>query len=266
MHPFITLGTRQIPAYGLMALIGVLFAGTFAYVAAIRRGLRPVDMIEILAIGAIGVLLGGHVLYALVMMPYWKELSFWDAIGGSVFYGGLIAGILLGFIWVKLRHYPVGPIAEIAACAIPLFHGFARVGCFLGGCCYGIESSFGWIMTDSLSPSGNGVRRFPVSLLEAALNLVLFAFLWALLRRRRQQGMEQAAKGEGVSFEEGSLMLVYLGGYALIRFLDEYLRGDTYRGIYGPFSLSQWISLGIGLFIVVFELIRIYRKKKSSRR
>ena len=42
----------------------------------------------------------------------------------------------------------------------------------------------------------------------------------------------------------------------MIRFLDEFLRGDRIRGIWGPFSTSQWISLTILLVLAIRLMIR----------
>ena len=52
-----------------------------------------------------------------------------------------------------------------------------------------------------------------------------------------------------------SITSIYLISYSVIRFLDEYLRGDVVRGIWGPFSTSQWISLAILIGTIIFLII-----------
>lgn len=116
--------------------------------------------------------------------------------------------------------------ASLTAPAIPLFHVFGRVGCFLGGCCYGLPSAWGFVYRYSPVAEANGVSRFPVQLVEAAWNLVLFLLLARLQRRGRDR-----------------LLPLYLALYAPARFLLEFLRGDAYRGIFLGLSTSQWISL-----------------------
>ena len=60
------------------------------------------------------------------------------------------------------------------------------------------------------------------------------------------------------------LLRIYLVIYAVIRFADEFLRGDKIRGIYGGVSTAQWISLII-LFVYGFEYIKgRYSKKVNS--
>ena len=55
---------------------------------------------------------------------------------------------------------------------------------------------------------------------------------------------------------------VYLICYSVIRFFDEFLRGDVARGIWGPFSTSQWISLVIFVVTVIY-LIASRNKEKD---
>jgi phosphatidylglycerol:prolipoprotein diacylglycerol transferase len=69
------------------------------------------------------------------------------------------------------------------------------------------------------------VSVLPTQLFEAAALLALFAVLFAVYRKYRR-------------YTTG----IYLIGYAVIRFGNEYLRGDP-RAAVGPFSISQTISL-----------------------
>ena len=55
--------------------------------------------------------------------------------GGGVFYGGLIGAIAAGMISIKVQKLPFDTATDCLAPSIALFHGFARIGCFLGGCC-----------------------------------------------------------------------------------------------------------------------------------
>ena len=85
----------------------------------------------------------------------------------------------------------------------------------------------------------------PTQLFEAGANLLLFVALFLFYRR----------------FRRGTAAL-YLVGYAVIRFVMEYLRGDP-RAAVGPFSISQTISLA--LFSVGFVLLYGFRKANPGR-
>lgn len=244
MYPYIEIFGRTITTYGLMALVGMFAAGIFACVLARKRGYYDNDVIVVLLISAIGVLVGGHILYGLTnweqipMLFTAKSVSQFfqyagSIFGGSVFYGGLFGAILAASITIRAKKLNYTVYSDLLAPVIPLFHCFARIGCFLGGCCYGIESSFGFTVTgNTLVPSLNDVCRFPVQLLEAALNLGLFGVLYLLYRRSLT-----------CKPLRGRLLLIYLLSYSVIRFLDEFLRGDEIRGFLFGFSTSQFISI-----------------------
>ena len=250
MYPWIHLPTTDLPTYAVIALIGALISGALAEHEAVKRGIHPFYMIEVLLIGAIGVLVGSHLLFFLQRLHMIGKASFWELISGSVFYGGLFGGLAAGVAFVRHKQYDMPLYADIAAFTIPLFHGIARIGCFMAGCCYGIECSFGFTMTQSDVYLANDVSRFPVQLLEASLELILFAVLYGAFFRKRKA--------------KGKLLWIYLISYAIIRFLDEFLRGDdVLRGIYGPFSMSQWISL---LVLVMAGLLYIYSKSGGSKK
>ena len=62
----------------------------------------------------------------------------------------------------------------------------------------------------------------------------------------------------------GKLMYVYLLSYAVIRFLDEFLRGDKIRGFVGPLSTSQFISVLMFVTVTVILIVKAVKKKNST--
>lgn len=259
MYPIISVFGKIISMYAVMSVIGLLTSGVYFCRQIRRYGLDDNDAIIWLLVTCIGILLGGHIMFAVTNLDkfymYSEVGGFKDFIntsvqffGGSVFYGGLIGGMIFASVWIRLKNLDFKAYADIMASAAPLFHSFARVGCFLGGCCFGIESHFGFTVHGNvLSPAVNDVCRFPVQLLEAALNLVLFAIFRHLLKKERFKG---------------GLFPMYLLSYSVIRFCDEFLRGDIIRGHVGLLSTSQWISIYIAILGTVWIIIS--RKIKCS--
>ena len=106
MIPSFSFLGRTFTIYPLMALAGIFVAGIYACRAAKRAGQNEDDMIMLLLISSFGVFLGMHLLYGLVGIPQWSAqmdqihglASFFQAMvamwGGSVFYGGLLGGLL----------------------------------------------------------------------------------------------------------------------------------------------------------------------------
>lgn len=56
-------------------------------------------------------------------------------------------------------------------------------------------------------------------------------------------------------------MECYLVLYAICRFVLEFLRGDSVRGIWFGLSISQWISLGILAWYVLHEIKERHQTK-----
>lgn len=255
-----TLFGKEISVYAVAALIGILLAGSFAYIKAKRMRLDEVRMVFMLLFGAIGVFIGGHLLYGITNIQYFglifKAGSFAELLnilgaifGGQVFYGGLLGGIAAVVIYAKASKLEnLGGYADIMAAGIPLFHTFGRIGCFLSGCCYGVESAFGFTFHNSLVESANGVNRFPVQLFEACFNLILFLLMWSLLNK---------------GFLKNRLFLLYLFIYSCGRFILEFFRGDSYRGFLFGLSTSQIIAILIIAAVIIYTAVLLLRRRKQ---
>ncbi len=263
MFPIINIFGRPIGSYALLAFLGFICCGAVAYFCCKKIKLQIEDIAILILVIAAGMLIGGHFLYGLVNLPSLintlsaeKSLSlkfvfnaFVNCFGGMVYYGGFLGTIASLKVY---SHYSKATfknkIFDIYAFSIPLFHFFGRIGCFLAGCCYGIEAHFGFTVTgNALVPDINGVRRFPVSLLEAACNLIIFIILLTLFKKGR--------------FKH-SLLYLYMLLYSVVRFFTEFLRGDSARGIYFCFSTSQWISV----FLFAFAAVKMLQYKKIPKK
>lgn len=264
MIPDFTIFGKTFSAYMITALIGIFAAGLYALYEAKKKKLDEIDFLVTLLWGCAGVFFGGHILYAITNYrllnefivsfgEIWIRGDFFNYVmlifGGSVFYGGLIGGLCTGRYYSDKKGLPTEQYSDIAASAVPLFHMFGRIGCFLSGCCYGVPSVFGITYTHSAIEAANNVCRFPVQLLEAAGNLILFLVFRNLLR-----------KGWG----KGKLIYFYLISYGAIRFADEFLRGDEYRGVFSGISTSQIIAIITILYATAY-LIKNKRKNKKTQ-
>jgi phosphatidylglycerol:prolipoprotein diacylglycerol transferase len=258
MFPFVTIIGRTVGIYQAAMLAGIFAAGIYVCHLCRKNGYDDNEGICFLLITSIGVFIGGHTLYSIVNYNIFiyvvKNISniksfknFLNAVyliwGGNVFYGGLLGGLLTAVIIFRKRpQYRY--LLDFAAPAIPLFHFFGRIGCFLAGCCFGIESSFGFTVYHSIVEEANGINRFPVQLLEAFINLLIF-FTLDIFRRK--------------NLFRQNIIYFYLLLYSAARFFIELLRGDTYRGFFfNTFSTSQIISILILCFIVpkIYSLLR----------
>lgn len=261
MYPVLNIFGCEIRSYTALCFVGLAVCVVFAVYAAGKRNILRTYLLPVMLITLCGVIVGGHLLFFCVKLlniiteaSVYRNIGFRGALytslvscGGQVFYGGLAGALAVFLLGIKLsKPEDPGSMLDTYTCCIPLFHLFGRLGCFLGGCCYGIECSIGILVTSNDNvPSVNGVTRFPVQLLEALLNAAIFAILFTFFKKRRY---------------EGKLIYMYLASYAFIRFFTEFLRGDSARGVYFHLSTSQWISLGI----IVFVTLKIRNMTKNT--
>lgn len=263
MIPNIDLLGKTVTPYMLLALTGVLVILFFTQQVGKKQGLDEIHILYMLLLSFIGVLVGGHLLYGITNMQLimytlnnLQQLDSFAAVirrlalifGGSVYYGGLLGALAVASLYLRRNRLPMGPYSDTASIAIPLFHFFGRLGCFLSGCCYGVPWEHGFVYRYSLTEEANGIPRFPVQLVEAGLNLLLFLFMYGCLKKGRLKNR---------------LLALYLTVYPVYRFVLEFFRGDAYRGFLGPLSTSQIISLGILVCMAVFWGIRAAKAGKQ---
>lgn len=150
---------------------------------------------------------------------------------GYVFYGAVVGAFLIGWLFMVRRALPdrwsVGDYATPALLA-GIFLG--RVGCYLGGCCYGRATDVPWSVTFPAGHAAAGASVHPVQLYDAAFGLVGLIVV-ALLYRRRRFG--------------GEALCAFFVGYAVYRFATELVRADADRGLWlgGTLSTSQLVAL-----------------------
>lgn len=258
MYPYFYLFGIEYSLYGFFTAIGIILMTVVALKLSEKANILYRDIIFGEIIALVCSFLGAHFLYIIVNTPkmlnaisyyinnggtaknYLAIAQAWA--GGMVFYGGLIFALIGGVVYCKIRKIKSDSFSECFAPAIPLFHCFGRLGCFFSGCCYGIESKFGFTTTNAIVESCNNVNRFPVQLLEAGLNLLLFAVLLLFFYK---------------GIFANNLIFLYLTLYSVIRFFDEFLRGDIYRGIWLGLSTSQWISV----VLFIFSIVMLIKKK-----
>lgn len=265
MFPLIEIFGRQIGTYALCGLAGLILSSFFLYSQLKTDGFASEDIVLLALVSALGLTVGGHLLYSLVNFRQtvsafealfsgmaFTEISkrFALAFGGSVFYGGLFGAIISIYIHFKRKHSEVSEKAfDAFTVSVPLFHVFGRIGCFLGGCCYGIESNFGFrAVSNPLVPEVCEATRFPVALLESFCNLLIFITLFFLFKKGKRK-----------------ILPYYFVMYSCVRFLTEFLRGDIVRGIFFGLSTSQWISLLIFVISATVLIFRFIHSRQSNR-
>ena len=195
----------------------------------------------------------------------WRLLTSWQS--GFVLYGGLIAGVLTGAIYTKMRGGSILQIGDIAAPSMMLGLLFGRLGCLLNGCCWGKPTELPWairfpqnseaareIMREQIDSgkyaidmnAPNHLPIHPTQIYESLAALVIFFGLSWYWKNKKKHA--------------GEVLLLLGVAYPLWRFLVEFIRDQIALPNVGRKWVNTWapyLSLGIGILCAVgFFLLR----------
>ena len=186
-------------------------------------------------------------------------------LGGITWLGGFV-GAIAAFLFMihalvpKKRGYEAETLSVLMP-GIALAHAFGRVGCFLGGCCYGKVSDSPLAV---VYPSGSSAAKLypnaegtgslavlPIPLFEAGFELLLFFVLMLLAKKYSKYALS-----------------LYCGCYGTFRFIAEFFRGDSRGSVGGFLSPSQLLSIFLILFgvLLFLEMKGVALKKLHEKR
>jgi phosphatidylglycerol---prolipoprotein diacylglyceryl transferase len=273
---------EPVPAYFVMLAAGFLFATAIQAILAKRVGIDADIMVNLGISMLLWGLVGSRLMHVLFDGYFWDYVHLctdpervawkltaaecthvegrWDGAlchpiardcfawakfwaGGLAYYGGFIAASLAAWVNLRRDRLPFFKVADIAAITIPMGLAFGRMGCFLGGCCFGREthsrfaavfpagsdaSRAAWKAGTLASPFVHSAPLHPTQLYESAASLAISALCAFVLWPRRKH--------------DGQVFAAFLALYASARFVVEFYRADD-RGIFAGLSTSQWVGL-----------------------
>lgn len=239
------IGPLTVYGYGAMIALGVIAAWIVTECRARKLRLSSDHVFALILWG----LLGGLVCAKLL---YW--ITEWDSVmkdpgflldtltDGFVVYGGIIGGILAGWIYCRAKKINFWAYFDLVMPSVALAQGFGRIGCLLAGCCYGKETDSILAITFHESEfAPNNVPLIPTEIYSSLLDFVHFGVLLFIAGRKKKDGQVAAC---------------YLLFYSIGRFILEFFRGDLIRGSVGVLSTSQFISLFIGVAGILILILR----------
>ena len=132
------IGPLTVYGYGFMIAMGVLAAWFVAEQRARKLKLACEHIFYLVVWCAIGGFTSAKILF---WITNWREFlqNPRQIIGsdGFVVYGGIIGGILVGWLYCRIKKLKFLEYFDLMMPSIALAQGFGRIGCFLAGCCYG---------------------------------------------------------------------------------------------------------------------------------
>lgn len=251
-----------LPTHGV--LIAVALVGAYRWLEMRVDDHTRRHLPWIAAIALIAGVIGARLWYVIEFWPLFSadpQRMLDVGYGGSVLYGGILAGALAAWLAAGRRQVERAAVADRAAAPAALALGIGRLGCVANGCCYGRPAQWGlgfdaapaWrvgsdgvLQTVAHAPyiafheqvvrptcCGTAAAdwtaaRIPVPLIEALVVVVLTvigARLWG--------------------WSAGAQACTMVGAYALWRLLAEALRGDPCRLTSWHLSAAQITSIAI---------------------
>jgi phosphatidylglycerol:prolipoprotein diacylglycerol transferase len=257
VHPILTVLrwhaiARPIGSYGAMLVLALLLGVGLQLRAAERAGLDVGAMISTLA----GSLAAGFACaFATSLLVGWVAAgSFRAALDqtGIVFYGGALGGGCALALLARSFGLPVARVLDSALPALPFAHAVGRIGCLLGGCCYGAASDLPWAIryTDVLAPAHAEFARQPWPAYEA-IGLCALGWLFAEPTRFASRPAQRAA--------------LYVVLYAIMRALLEPLRADAVRGVFFEGTSTSQLFAAVTLLLAGAWLLHTRRAGSAEQ-
>ncbi len=192
----------------------------------------------------IGAVVVGKLLYFFTRANT-PNLNISEKLSGFVFYGGLIGAIGGLYVYAKIKWDRFLDLLDVYASILPLGQAIGRIGCYLNGCCYG-KRYYGLFAVKFII-DGQETRVIPTWFIESAFCLLLFVCMFLVSQ----------------SIHSGIYTAVYLMSYSAFRFIIEFFRGDSIRGMWNGISTSQYISVLLFFSGVVILIIANKVKDKN---
>jgi len=265
MYPEIFhIGSFPINTYGVFLAIAFLCGILVTVKLAERDGLPRQKIYDLSLWMLLAGLIGSKILM-LFTEPEYREnpmqlVSLDFLRSGGVWYGGLLGGVLVGYLLMKRYQLPWWKTADAFAPGLAVGNFFGRQGCFAAGCCWGKPTTLPWGV--KFTEQGHQITGVPTDtylhptqLYESFAMLLVFFFLFWLHKRKRFSGQ---------------VILAYALLYSVIRFAIEFVRDDPRGDILGlttltGLSTSQLISIVIGTCALILLVVRRRRAQQVEK-
>jgi len=243
MHPeAFRIGSYFQSTYGVMVTLAFLLGLWMTARLGRKTGLDPDTVVNLGIYVALAALIGAKLLMLVADAGYYVRhpaelFTLTTFRAGGIFFGGLIAALLVAFLYLRPKGLPGLVVADTFTPGLALGHAIGRTGCFLAGCCWGQPCDRPWAVTftNPLAYEMFGtplwVALHPAQLYESVAVLALFVLVYRRFHRPHRPG---------------SLIGLYLAGYAAVRFLLEFVRAhDESNPLLGPLVFQQWVALAL---------------------
>ncbi len=268
-----SLGSIEVNWYGVIIAVGMLLAVLYALWHAKTDGVKTDDVIDL----ALAVIIAGVVgarLYYVVME--WSDFcvtggtffeNVWETFlriinipgGGLAIYGGIIGGVIAGYVVARVKKIHFGIIADIAGPSVLIGQILGRWGNFVNVEAFGGPTTLPWRMcSDEVASDflrkglvdaegyqavlSGTLGAHPTFLYESLWNLLGLVLITVLYKKKKFPGQ---------------MFLTYIAWYGFGRMFIEGLRTDSlYIGSLRVSQIVGAITFLLGVTLIIVGLVR----------
>lgn len=231
----------QIRWYGILLSTGIMVGILLAYRGARQLGHDPEYIIDLALWCVPAAVIGARLYYVIFEWDYYKGnllkiINIRE--GGLAIHGALMAAVLTGYIFTRVKKLSFWENADLAAPSIAIGQAIGRWGNYINREAHGGPTDLPWgIMVD-------GVKVHPTFLYESIWDFGVFVFLMIYSRRKKV---------------DGEVFLLYGILYSIGRFWIEGLRTDSL--MFMGMRVAQLVSVAT---VIVFTTLLLYMRKRHS--
>jgi len=241
--------------YGVLIALGVAAAILLSSYTSRINGISFEQILDIFLFAFPAAIVGARLYYVVFQFDYYKDnlmQIFNIRQGGLAFHGGLIAALLVTFIYTRVKKISFLRVTDTVAPGIILAQSIGRWGNFFNSEAHGgpVTKQFISMFPEFIQKGMyiSGTYYNPTFLYESIWNLSVCVFLVFLTRKKPRKG---------------TVIASYIGLYSVGRFFIEGLRTDSL--MLGWIRVAQLVSLS-GMIICIAGLLIIYRDKLVKAR
>ena len=257
-----SLGGLTVQWYGIIIVLGMILACTYAFYRMKSLGLVLDNMLDIAIVCIPSGIVGARLYYVLTSLDsyhsFGEAIAIWN--GGLAIYGGVIGGFLGVLAVCKWKKYSLLGVLDCICPGVMIGQLIGRWGNFMNAEAYGVIGKYDYLGI-SLDASVlaennpflmtiNGMTVHPTFLYESVWNAVGFLLINAFWKKKKYNGQ---------------ILLMYLTWYGLGRSIIEGFRGDSlYIGSFRISQLLAFICFVVGTALLVY--FRVRKKTESEEK
>src|SRR5574344_169891 len=250
-----TIGNVAVYYYGIIMACSILFGILTAYFICKKfyKEINPEEIFSVALPIIIFAIIGARIYYCMLCFGYYSThllevLDFRQ--GGLTIHGGILGGLLGGFIYSKRHNLSFLKICDIFSFGLCFGQAIGRWGNFFNSEAFGLPTQDFLKLYIPIYKRALMYMNFeyfqPTFLYESILDILIFLILLFIVRKY--------AKDNGIIF------FSYLILYSIVRFFIEQMRIDSVLNLCG-FPIAQVVSILI-IIISLFSIL-ILRKLKA---